>query len=100
MLHSLVSTYNSYLAYSTIVEGRKIFAHRNVLASRCKYFHSMFLGPLKESELQEIPINEVAYSAFLCFMNYLYTEDINVDVNEAIDLLEVWNKPIIINIWR
>ena len=66
-----------------------MFAHRNILAARCDYFRSMFTHQLKESKMNEIIINGVSFTAFLDFLKYVYTEALDIDVDQAVDLLEV-----------
>jgi len=74
-----------------LVEGRRIYGHKNILVSRSNYFRTMFLGKLRESIQDEIPISGVNYITFLAFLEYVYTESLDIDVNEAVDLLVLAN---------
>ena len=73
------------------VEQQPIYGHRNILAARCTYFRSMFLSKLRESQQLEITIPEISYKTFLSFINYVYTESLEIDVEQAVDLLMIAN---------
>jgi hypothetical protein len=49
----------------------------------------MFTHKLRESVMNEVVINGVSHTAFLDFLNYVYTEALDIDVDQAVDLLEV-----------
>lgn len=49
----------------------------------------MFTHQLKEAKMNEVVINGVSFPAFLDFMKYVYTEALDIDVDQAVDLLEV-----------
>src|SRR5689334_5766220 len=68
-----------------VVEDKTIFAHKAIL-SRSKTFDSMFQ---KQKDLSEVKITEVKHSIFTCILEYLYTDDINLEVKNAEDALVV-----------
>eukprot|EP01116_Phalansterium_solitarium_P017311 TRINITY_DN422_c0_g1_i1.p1 TRINITY_DN422_c0_g1~~TRINITY_DN422_c0_g1_i1.p1 ORF type:complete len:554 (+),score=142.11 TRINITY_DN422_c0_g1_i1:233-1894(+) len=76
-----------------IVEGETVYAHRNILASRSSYFNIMFLSrmQMKETNSTEIEIKDVSYQSFIMLMNYMYAECLDLDVNAALDLLQLAN---------
>ncbi|XP_020486764.1 kelch-like protein 22 isoform X2 [Labrus bergylta] len=63
-----------------LVEGRPIQAHRILLAASCDYFRGMFAGGLRESQQKEIPIHGVSYIAMKKILDYIYTSQIELDL--------------------
>eukprot|EP01130_Rhizamoeba_saxonica_P008859 TRINITY_DN358_c0_g1_i2.p1 TRINITY_DN358_c0_g1~~TRINITY_DN358_c0_g1_i2.p1 ORF type:complete len:419 (-),score=64.39 TRINITY_DN358_c0_g1_i2:167-1423(-) len=55
------------------VEGKILYAHKIVLASRCEYFTNLYRSGMKDSNAQEIEINDYCYDSFSQFLNYIYT---------------------------
>merc|ERR1740138_1819959 len=46
----------------------------------------MFEGSLRESTLSKIPIKSISYEVFLSLLEYLYTDDIEIKLEMAMDL--------------
>ncbi|XP_028270846.1 kelch-like protein 22 isoform X2 [Parambassis ranga] len=63
-----------------VVEGRPIQAHRLLLAASCDYFRGMFAGGLRETQQKEIPIHGVSYTAMKKILDYIYTSEIELDL--------------------
>ncbi|XP_028313008.1 kelch-like protein 22 isoform X2 [Gouania willdenowi] len=63
-----------------LVEGRSIQAHRILLAASCDYFRGMFAGGLRETQQNEIPIHGVSYVAMKKILDYIYTSEIELDL--------------------
>ncbi|XP_029961218.1 kelch-like protein 22 isoform X2 [Salarias fasciatus] len=63
-----------------VVEGRAIQAHRILLAASCDYFRGMFAGGLRETKQKEIPIHGVTYNAMKKILDYIYTSEIELDL--------------------
>ncbi|XP_047192300.1 kelch-like protein 22 isoform X2 [Scophthalmus maximus] len=63
-----------------LVEGRPIQAHRILLAASCDYFRGMFAGGLQETQQKEIPIPGVSYMAMEKILDYIYTSEIELDL--------------------
>lgn len=63
-----------------LVEGRPIEAHRILLAASCDYFRGMFAGGLRETQQKEIPIHGVTYMAMTKILDYIYTSEIELDL--------------------
>ncbi|XP_070821589.1 kelch-like protein 22 isoform X2 [Chaetodon trifascialis] len=63
-----------------LVEGRPIQAHRILLAASCDYFRGMFAGGLRETQQKEIPIHGVSYTAMKKILDYIYTSEIELDL--------------------
>lgn len=73
-LGSLVNNQAFFSDVTFIVEGRKIYAHRAILAVRNEdFFRAMLMGPLRESTESTITIPDMSYSVFLALLEYIYT---------------------------
>lgn len=64
-----------------LVEGRPIQAHRILLAASCDYFRGMFAGGLRETQQKEIPIHGVSHMAMEKIIDYIYTSEIELDLD-------------------
>merc|ERR1740120_504456 len=53
---------------------------------RCLYFKAMFEGSLREATQRVIPIKNIAYEVFHSLLEYLYTDDIEINLAMAMDL--------------
>ncbi|CAD7975498.1 unnamed protein product [Amoebophrya sp. A25] len=69
----------------TLDDGREIHAHK-LLCMRCLYFKAMFEGSLREATQRVIPIKNIAYEVFHSLLEYLYTDDIEINLSMAMDL--------------
>ena len=70
-----------------LVEGRPIYAHR-VLCLRCPYFKALLTGEMMESQMSEISIEDVSHASFLALMEYLYTDDVEIHFENAMELFQ------------
>jgi len=68
-----------------IVEGKPVCAHK-LLCMRCSYFRAMFDGQMREAQQKTITINNVSHRVFLALLEYLYTDEIEVSLDMAMDL--------------
>eukprot|EP00727_Mastigamoeba_balamuthi_P006838 m51a1_g2775 hypothetical protein (542) ;mRNA; f:1037000-1039273 len=72
-LSTLVNS-DSFSDITFIIENKRVFAHKCILAARNRdFFQKMFLGPLRESTAREIPIPDVRYPVFVALLEYIYT---------------------------
>ena len=69
-----------------VVEGQEVPAHK-VLCLRCPYFRALFTGDMRESLMDRIAINDVRKDIFLRLLEYLYTDDVEVDLDMAMELV-------------
>eukprot|EP01112_Ceratiomyxa_fruticulosa_P020005 TRINITY_DN668_c0_g3_i2.p1 TRINITY_DN668_c0_g3~~TRINITY_DN668_c0_g3_i2.p1 ORF type:complete len:260 (-),score=54.24 TRINITY_DN668_c0_g3_i2:151-930(-) len=85
-----------------VVEGKRINAHRLVLAARSSYFKSIFHIGMRESTQPEVVIPVFKYHVFLEFLKFLYSGDPNTilclrgddDMEDGVeieDVLEIAN---------
>merc|ERR1719506_1972107 len=68
-----------------IVEGEPVYAHK-LLCLRCSYFRAMFEGQMLEASMKEIVINHVQKSVFLAVLEFLYTDEMEIKLDMAMDL--------------
>lgn len=70
-----------------IVEGQPVYAHKLMLL-RSSYFRALFLGAMRESTQSTIPIEQVSYPIFLAVLEYLYTDNIDIPLESAMELFQ------------
>lgn len=68
-----------------VVEGKPVYAHK-LLCMRCSYFRAMFEGQMKESQQKTVTINSISHNVFLALLEYLYTDEIEMSLELAMDL--------------
>mmetsp|Transcript_127525 Transcript_127525/g.408186 ORF Transcript_127525/g.408186 Transcript_127525/m.408186 type:complete len:521 (+) Transcript_127525:105-1667(+) len=68
-----------------IVEGKPVFAHK-LLCMRCSYFRAMFEGQMREAQQKTITIPQVSHRVFLALLEYLYTDEVEICLEIAMDL--------------
>eukprot|EP00535_Pseudo-nitzschia_heimii_P011388 CAMPEP_0197196508 /NCGR_PEP_ID=MMETSP1423-20130617/32395_1 /TAXON_ID=476441 /ORGANISM="Pseudo-nitzschia heimii, Strain UNC1101" /LENGTH=512 /DNA_ID=CAMNT_0042650311 /DNA_START=68 /DNA_END=1606 /DNA_ORIENTATION=- len=56
-----------------LVEGRRVYGHKMVLAIVSDCFRAMFTAGFRESSSSEIEITDCSHEAFLAVMEYIYT---------------------------
>lgn len=74
-----------------VVEGRSVYAHK-ILCLRCPYFHNMLTGEYMEARATAIPIHDIKYSTFVLLMEYLYTDEVTITVDTAMELFQVADR--------
>ena len=55
-----------------VVEGKKVFAHKNIICARSEHLKALILGSMKESSQSEIELPEIKYEVFVAILQYLY----------------------------
>jgi N-acetylneuraminic acid mutarotase len=68
-----------------VVEGFEIRAHK-IMLIRSSYFRAMLTGSMIEAGQPVIYIEEVSYDIFLKVLEYLYTDKVEVQFEDAMDL--------------
>lgn len=68
----------------------RISSHKIILLSRSPVFYAMLDGPLAEKG--EITIPDISKETFTKFLRYLYTDDIQLTVDTAIQMMSVARK--------
>ncbi|XP_021349041.1 BTB/POZ domain-containing protein 6-like isoform X2 [Mizuhopecten yessoensis] len=80
-----------------VVEDSKVKAHKFILISRSPTFEAMFCGPMSEQENQmsgqkDIPMTDVSKETFNAFLRYMYTDTIDINIDNVADILRVADK--------
>ena len=70
-----------------LVDGLPVRAHK-VLCMRCSYFRALLTGEMIESRASEIAINDVRHPIFLALLEYLYTDNVDIALDIAMELFQ------------
>ena len=75
------------------VNGRNYFAHKAVLGATSPYFRSMFTSCMKEQASKDIDLTSSLDlerpDSFKLMLDYIYTGEIEINVNNAEDMLRI-----------
>jgi RCC1 and BTB domain-containing protein len=74
------------------IDGRYIHVHKAILRVRCEHFRSMFQSSWDEDSKSEIEVTQFPFGVYHAFLQYLYTDEVNVPPEEAIGLLDLANS--------
>jgi len=73
---------NSFLSDVTfIVEGKPLYGHKAILASRCEYFASFYSSGMKDALEKEVVVSNYSYKAFRELLNFIYTDEPSQEVS-------------------
>ncbi|XP_038050158.1 RCC1 and BTB domain-containing protein 1-like [Patiria miniata] len=75
-----------------MLEGKSIHVHKAILKIRCEHFRSMFQSHWDEDGKDVIEITQYTYPVYRAFLEYLYTDSVSVDPEDAIGLLDLANS--------
>uniref|UniRef100_A0A8K9UUH3 RCC1 and BTB domain containing protein 2 n=2 Tax=Oncorhynchus TaxID=8016 RepID=A0A8K9UUH3_ONCMY len=68
-----------------LVDGKCIHVHKALLKIRCEHFRVL----LNETDEESIEIHQFSYLVYRAFLEYLYTDTINLPPEDAIGLLDL-----------
>ncbi|CAG0900887.1 unnamed protein product, partial [Cyprideis torosa] len=71
-----------------LVDNSMIYAHRCFLRFRCQHFRAMFSDQWVEAEKDVIPVEQFSYAVYYAFIKYLYTDTLDLNVEDAIGVSE------------
>ncbi|KAM9836255.1 RCC1 and BTB domain-containing protein 1 [Aulostomus maculatus] len=71
------------------VDGQYIHVHKAVLKIRCEHFRSMFRSQWSEDQQDVIEIGQFSYPVYRAFLQFLYTDAIDLPPEDAIGLLDL-----------
>ncbi|ELU14125.1 hypothetical protein CAPTEDRAFT_121302 [Capitella teleta] len=75
-----------------VFEKTRVKCHRLVLAASCEYFRRMFQTDMQERDAGEIPMKDVSSSTGLLLVEYLYSGNIEISVENAQELMAVSDR--------
>ncbi|XP_001600404.1 RCC1 and BTB domain-containing protein 1 [Nasonia vitripennis] len=73
------------------IQGKPIYVHKAVLKIRCQYFKSMFQEHWAENNRDVIEHSQFSYDVFKSFLRYLYTDEVDLPPENALELLDLAN---------
>ncbi|PAA46928.1 hypothetical protein BOX15_Mlig003223g3, partial [Macrostomum lignano] len=74
------------------VDGKLIHAHKSILRIRCDHFRTMFNENWNQTQSAGvIAIRDFSYPVYWAFLEFLYTDNVNLSPEEAISLLDLAN---------
>eukprot|EP01124_Arcella_intermedia_P002747 TRINITY_DN11498_c0_g1_i2.p1 TRINITY_DN11498_c0_g1~~TRINITY_DN11498_c0_g1_i2.p1 ORF type:complete len:206 (+),score=58.65 TRINITY_DN11498_c0_g1_i2:282-899(+) len=62
-----------------VVANKTFFAHKAILACRCKYFKTMFTSGFKESNAETLKLSDISAHIWEEMLRYIYNDQMNVD---------------------
>ncbi|XP_071400405.1 RCC1 and BTB domain-containing protein 1-like isoform X2 [Centroberyx affinis] len=71
------------------VDGKYIHVHKAVLKIRCEHFRSMFQSHWTEDLQEVIAIDQFSYPVYRSFLQFLYTDTVDLPPEDAIGLLDL-----------
>ncbi|XP_006000619.1 RCC1 and BTB domain-containing protein 1 isoform X1 [Latimeria chalumnae] len=71
------------------VDGKCIHVHKAVLKIRCEHFRTMFQSYWNEDMKEVIEIDQFSYPVYRAFLQYLYTDCVDLSPEDAIGLLDL-----------
>jgi RCC1 and BTB domain-containing protein len=74
------------------LEDKYIFVHKLILKTRCEHFRSMFSENWDQNDTKEAKIDLYSYNVYYAFLKYLYSDFVDINPEEAIDLLDLANS--------
>jgi hypothetical protein len=67
-------------------DNERVHAMRGLLIGQSKYFRAMFRSGMKENIENEVEMRDCSKAVFLLFLEYLYSGEVDIGVEDAIEL--------------
>ncbi|XP_034033558.1 RCC1 and BTB domain-containing protein 1-like [Thalassophryne amazonica] len=71
------------------INGKCIHVHKALLKIRCEHFRSMFRSQWVEDQQDVIEIEQFSYPVYRSFLQFLYTDTVDLPPEDAIGLLDL-----------
>lgn len=72
-----------------MVQGKPIYCHQVILASRSVYFEAQFSHDFSEKDTRVATYNDVPYDYFIMFLKHIYSDNVKVETKYVYELLSV-----------
>lgn len=72
-----------------MVEGKPIYCHQVILASRSVYFEASFSHDFTEKEQRVVTYNDVPYDFFMLFLRHIYSDNVKLEAKHLYEMLSV-----------
>ncbi len=76
------------------MEGRPIYCHQVVLASRSVYFEASFSHDFTEKDTRVANYPDVPYEYFYLFLRHVYSDHVKIESKNIYELLSVSAPPL------
>ena len=67
-------------------DNERVHANKGLLIGQSEYFQAMFRSGMKESIANEVEVRDCSKPVFLLFLEYLYSGEVDIGVDNAIEL--------------
>ena len=67
-------------------DNERVHANKGLLVGQSDYFRAMFRSGMKESIANEVEIRDCSKGVFVLFLEYLYSDEVDIGVDDAIEL--------------
>lgn len=74
-----------------VVDGKAIHVNRWFLKTSSKYFEKMLSDTWCHADKTQIEIQDYSYEIYFAYLRYIYTDCIEVSLQEAVDLVDLAN---------
>uniref|UniRef100_A0A1B6FAI1 BTB domain-containing protein n=1 Tax=Cuerna arida TaxID=1464854 RepID=A0A1B6FAI1_9HEMI len=75
-----------------MVENKPIYVHKAILKIRCEHFTSMFQDHWDANNQKVVEMNHYSYPVYRAFLQYLYTDQVDLPPETALKLLDLANS--------
>jgi len=74
-----------------LVEGKQIYAHQVILASRSTFFEALFKNDFSEKEQRVVDFNDsgISYNQLNQLLRHMYSDHVKIDSKSIYDILAV-----------
>lgn len=72
--------------------GDFLYAHKIILATRCRVFHAMLTGEMKERNSSSVHLREISFSSLKKLVEFIYTDSVDVDGDSVLELFQAADK--------
>mmetsp|Transcript_8703 Transcript_8703/g.14762 ORF Transcript_8703/g.14762 Transcript_8703/m.14762 type:complete len:171 (-) Transcript_8703:72-584(-) len=77
-----------------MAEGKMIYAHQLILASRSTYFEALFSHDFTEREKRVVDFNDsgISYDQLVYLLSHIYSDNLKIDSKKLFDLLALADR--------